>query len=104
MRLDRVRGDGDDGTLLALEGGGELAEEAGRHRQEIALNMEDDQNDKDVEDDDERIKAKDLIEDEHRVEPVEGVGVKVLDLSSQASQAGEGGHKISWLHPSISSS
>ena len=37
MRLDRVRGDGDDGTVLAFEGGGERAEEAGRHRQEIAL-------------------------------------------------------------------
>ena len=50
-----------------------------------------------------RIKARDLIEHEHGVEPVEGGGVKVLDLTSQASQTSEGGHKISRLHPSISS-
>ena len=46
MCLNRVGGDGNDGTLLAVEGGGKRAEEAGRHRQEIALKMEDDQNDK----------------------------------------------------------
>ena len=39
-----------------------------------------------------------LIEDEHRVEPVEGVGVKVLDLAGLPSQASEGGYKISRLH------
>ena len=102
VRLDRVRGDGDDVTLLALEGGGERAEEAGRHRQEIALNMNDDQNDKDVEDDEERIWRRDLIEDEHSVEPVEGSGVEVLDLASQGSQTSEGGHKIARLHSSTS--
>ena len=39
-----------------------------------------------------------LIEDEHSVEPVEGVGVKVLDLAGLPSQASEGGYKISRLH------
>ena len=37
MRLNGVGGDGDDGAVLAFEGGGERAEEAGRHRQEISL-------------------------------------------------------------------
>ena len=64
--------------------------------------MKDDSNDKDVEDDEEMIKAGDLIEDEHRVEAVEGGGVKVLNLAGQASQASEVGHKIARLHPSIS--
>ena len=50
-----------------------------------------------------RIKARDLIEDKHSVEPVEDGGVKVLDLASQANQTSEGGHEISRLHPSISS-
>ena len=63
----------------------------------------DDPNDKDVEDDQEMIKARDLVEDEHRVEAVEGGRVEVLDLASQASQASEVGHKISRLHPSNSS-
>ena len=45
-----------------------------------------------------------LIEDEHRVESVEGVGVKVLDLAGQARQTSEGGHKVSRLHPSSVSS
>ena len=48
MRLNGVGGDGDDGAVLALEGGGERAEEAGRHRQEISLkNRKEGQNDKD---------------------------------------------------------
>ena len=46
--------------------------------------------------------SNDLVEDEHRVEPVEGGGVKVVDLAGKASQASEGGHKFSRLHPSIS--
>ena len=46
MRLNGVGGDGDDGAVLAFEGGGERAEEAGRHRQEISLrkNIKDGQN------------------------------------------------------------
>ena len=39
-----------------------------------------------------------LIEGQHSVEPVESGGVEVVDLSSQASQASECGHKVSWLH------
>ena len=98
MRLDRVGGDGNDGTLLALEGGGKRTEEAGRHRQEITLKKKDDQNDEEDNEDE-----GDLIEDEHGIEPVEVGQVKVLDLASQASQTSEGGRKISRLHPSISS-
>ena len=45
-----------------------------------------------------------LVEDEHRVEPVEGGGVKVLDLATgQASQASEVGRKVSRLHLSYNS-
>ena len=50
VRLNGIGGDGNDVTLLAVEGGGKSAEEAGRHRQEIALNVKDGQNDKLVED------------------------------------------------------
>ena len=50
MRLNGVGGDGNDVTLLAVEAGGQCAEEAGRHKQEIALKMKDGQNDKGVED------------------------------------------------------
>ena len=49
-------------------------------------------------------RIRNLIEDEHRVESVEGVGVKVLDLAGQARQTSEGGHKVSRLHPSSVSS
>ena len=37
--LNRVCGDGNKAAILAFEGGGKCAEEAGRHRQEIALNI-----------------------------------------------------------------
>ena len=50
MRLNGIGGDGNDVTLLAVEGGGKSAEEAGRHKQEVALNVKDGQNDKLVED------------------------------------------------------
>ena len=50
VRLNGVGGDGNDVTLLAVEAGGQCAEEAGRHKQEIALKMKDGQNDKGVED------------------------------------------------------
>ena len=98
MRLDRVGGDGNDGTLLALKGGGKRTEEAGRHRQEITLKKKGDQTDKEGNEDE-----GDLIEDEHSIDPAEVGQVKVLDLASQASQTSEGGRKISRLHPSISS-
>ena len=38
VRLNRVRGDGNEATIV-LQGRGKCAEEAGRHRQEIALNI-----------------------------------------------------------------
>ena len=51
MRLNGIGGDGNDVTLLAVEGGGKSPEEAGRHKQEVvALNVKDGQNDKLVED------------------------------------------------------
>ena len=37
--LNGVSGDGNNAAIVAFEGGGKRAEEAGRHRQEIALNI-----------------------------------------------------------------
>ena len=37
VSLNGVGGDGNKAAIVALEGGGKRAEEAGRHRQEIAL-------------------------------------------------------------------
>ena len=87
MRLDRVSGDRDKVEGGELEGG-EGPEEAGGHGQEVALHTrESDEMGDDLEN---------LIEDQHSV--VESGGVEVGDLSSQASQAFERGHKVSRLH------
>ena len=75
---------------MSFEGGGEGPEEAGGHGQEVALHTR--ESDEVVDD------LENLIEDQHSVEPVESGGVEVVDLSSQASQASEGGHKVSRLH------
>ena len=75
---------------MSFEGGGEGLEEAGRHGQEVALNTKESA---EVVDD-----LENLIEDQHSVEPVESGRVEVVDLSCQASQAFERGHKVSRLH------
>ena len=75
---------------MSFEGGGEGPEEAGGHGQEVALHTR--ESDEVVDD------LENLIEDQHSVEPVESGGVEVVDLSSQASQASERGHKVSRLH------
>ena len=91
MRLNRVSGDCDK-VAMSFEGGGEGPEEAGGHRQEVALHTR--ESDEVVDD------LENLIEDQHSVEPVESGGVEVEDLSSQASPASERGHKVSRLHSS----
>ena len=75
---------------MSFKGGGEGPEEAGGHGQEVTLHTRELD---EVEDD-----LENLIEDQHSVEPVESGGVEVVDLSSQASQASERGHKVSRLH------
>ena len=75
---------------MSFEGGGEGPEEAGGHGQEVALHTR--ESDKVVDD------LENLIEDQHSVEPVESGRVKVEDLSCQASQASERGHKVPRLH------
>ena len=75
---------------MSFEGGGEGLEEAGRHGQEVALHTR--ESDEVVDD------LENLIEGQHSVEPVESGGVEVVDLSCQASQAFERGHKVSRLH------
>ena len=73
---------------MSFESGGEGPEEAGGREQEVALHTrESDEMGDDLEN---------LIEDQHSV--VESGGVEVGDLSSQASQAFERGHKVSRLH------
>ena len=89
MRLDRVSGDRDK-VAMSFEEGGEGPEEAGGHGQEVALHTR--ESDEVVDD------LENLIEDQHSVEPVESGGVEVVDLSSQASQASERGHKVPRLH------
>ena len=77
---------------MSFESGGEGPEEAGGREQEVALHTrESDEMGDDLEN---------LIEDQHSVEPVESGGVEVVDLSCQASQAFERGHKVSRLHSS----
>ena len=75
---------------MSFEGGGEGPEEAGGREQEVALHTR--ESDEVVDD------LENLIEDQHSVEPVESGGVEVVDLSSQASQASECGHKVPRLH------
>ena len=75
---------------MSFESGGEGPEEAGGREQEVALHTR--ESDEVVDD------LENLIEDQHSVEPVESGGVEVVDLSSQASQAFERGHKVSRLH------
>ena len=75
---------------MSFESGGEGPEEAGGREQEVALHTR--ESDEVVDD------LENLIEDQHSVEPVESGGVEVVDLSSQASQASERRHKVSWLH------